>query len=522
MIGGKDLLASAVVFLVALPLCMGIAIASGAPPAAGLVTGIIGGLVVGLISGAPFQVSGPAAGLAVIVFQLVNQHGIAALGPLVLMAGLIQMIAGGLRLGRWFRAIAPPVVFGMLAGIGVLIFASQFHVMVDDKPKAGGIANLVSIPGAIMKGLLPVDQHSWAALIGIITISVILLWNAYRPAKLRFIPGLLLGAVTASTVANVFKLPIHYVDLPANLLGSLNFADFGALGGYFANGKMVAEAFGLAMVASAETMLCAVAVDRMHNGPRAKFDRELAAQGFGNVLCGMFGGLPMTGVIVRSAANIDAGAQTRWSAVLHGAWILAFAVFLPDLLRLIPAASLAAILVFTGIKLINLANIRDLRVYGRVPLAIYGATVAGIVVFDLLTGVLIGIGLSALKLLYQVTYLDIEVNPVEGTNRVDLVLTGSATFLSLPRLAEALDQLPASTQLHVYFDNLQHIDHACLDAFATWEKQNQGSGARLEVRWEELVCRRRVVTMPGGSSSRKKAPPGSNVTPLPYGPLPLR
>lgn len=515
-VSGKDLLASAVVFLVALPLCMGIAIASGAPPAAGLVTGIIGGMVVGSISGAPFQVSGPAAGLAVIVFQLVNQHGIAALGPLVLMAGLIQMVAGGLRLGRWFRAIAPPVVFGMLAGIGVLIFASQFHVMVDDKPKAGGIANLVSIPGAIMKGLLPVDQHSWAAMVGIITIGVILLWNTYRPAKLRFIPGLLLGAIVASTVANVFGLPIHYVDLPGNLLGSLQIVDPGSLGGYFTNGKVLAEAFGLAMVASAETMLCAVAVDRMHNGPRAKFDRELAAQGFGNVLCGMLGGLPMTGVIVRSAANIDAGAQSRWSAVLHGTWILAFALFLPGLLRLIPASSLAAILVFTGLKLVNLDNIRDLRRYGRVPLAIYAATVGGIVVFDLLTGVLIGIGLSAAKMLHNVTHLDIEVVPALGTARVDMTLTGSATFLSLPRLAEVLDAMPGSTQLHVHFEQLHHIDHACLDALSTWEKQNQALGAKLEVEWAELVCRR--------SSVGPKDRPATNVpvSPLPYGPLPLR
>ena len=516
--GPKDLLASAVVFLVALPLCMGIAIASGAPPAAGLVTGIIGGMIVGSISGAPFQVSGPAAGLAVIVFQLVNQHGIAALGPLVLIAGLIQMAAGALRLGRWFRAIAPPVVFGMLAGIGVLIFASQFHVMVDDKPKSGGITNLVSIPAAIAKGLLPVDQHSWAALVGIITISVILLWNAYRPAKLRFIPGLLLGAIVASTVANVFRLPIHYVDLPGNLLGSLNLVDFGSLGGYFTNGKMLAEAFGLAMVASAETMLCAVAVDRMHNGPRARFDRELAAQGFGNVLCGTLGGLPMTGVIVRSAANIDAGAQSRWSAVLHGVWILAFAVFLPGILRLIPASSLAAILVFTGLKLVNLDNIRDLRQYGRVPLAIYAATVGGIVVFDLLTGVLIGIGLSAAKMLHDATHLEIEVRPVPDTPRVDMTLTGSATFLSLPRLAETLDALPGSTQLHVHFDALHHIDHACLDALSTWEKQNQALGARLEVEWDELVCRRR----PSVSPKDRQAATAVEVSPLPYGPLPLR
>jgi MFS superfamily sulfate permease-like transporter len=487
----KDVLASAVVFLVALPLCMGIAIASGAPPAAGLITGIIGGLVVGMISGAPFQVSGPAAGLAVIVFELVNEHGIGVIGPLVLMSGAIQLLAGALKLGRWFRAISPPVVFGMLAGIGVLIFASQFHVMVDDKPKAGGIANIVSIPDSIVKGLLPLDQHSWAALMGIITIVVILLWNAFRPHRLRFIPGLLLGAITASIVASVFKLPIHYVNVPSDLWGSLTIVKVDTLFGYLTNGKMLAEAVGLALVASAETMLCAVAVDRMHNGPRAQFDRELAAQGFGNMLCGWFGGLPMTGVIVRSAANIDAGAQTRWSAVMHGAWILCFALFFPGILSLIPASSLAAILVFTGVKLVNIENIREIRKYGMLPVAIYGLTVAGIVTFDLLTGVLIGVGASLLKLIYAVTHLAIRVQKRPASHCVDMYLDGSATFVGLPKLAAKLDEIPGSAHLHVHFENLNYIDHACLDALANWEKQNESSGARLIVEWDELVSRYR-------------------------------
>jgi MFS superfamily sulfate permease-like transporter len=485
----RDLLASAVVFLVALPLCMGIAIASGAPPAAGLITGIIGGIIVGSISGAPFQVSGPAAGLAVIVFELVNEHGLKALGPLVLLAGLIQMAAGILKLGRWFRAIAPPVVFGMLAGIGVLILASQFHVMVDDKPKSGGIANIVSIPGAIVKGLLPIDQHSYAAMIGLITIGVILLWNAFRPAKLRFIPGLLLGAVTASAIANMFKLPIHYVDIPRDLLGSLTLTSFDTVVGYMFNAKMFAEGVGLALVASAETMLCAVAVDRMHTGPRAKFDRELAAQGFGNVLCGFFGGLPMTGVIVRSAANIDAGAQTRLAAILHGVWILGFALFLPGVLSLIPASSLAAILVFTGIKLVNVANIREIAKFGKAPVAIYGITLLGIVCIDLLSGVVIGVAVSFLKLVYELTHLVVRVERVKGSDQVNLYLSGSATFLGLPKLAGTLDTIPNSANLHVHFEHLNHIDHACIDALSNWERQNAAAGARLIGEWDDLIAR---------------------------------
>jgi MFS superfamily sulfate permease-like transporter len=485
----KDILSSAVVFLVALPLCMGIAIASGAPPTAGIITGIVGGLVVGAIAGSPFQVSGPAAGLAVVVFEIVQEHGLAALGPIVLLAGAIQLIAGMSGLGRWFRAISPPVVFGMLAGIGVLIFASQFHVMVDDKPKSGGIVNLLSIPGAIQKGLLPLDQHSWAAMMGIVTVAVILLWQKFRPAKLKFIPGLLLGAVTATTLANVFKLPIHYVDLPANLLGSIGVIGLDGLWSALGNWKFVAEAFGMAMVASAETMLCAVAVDRMHTGPRAQFNRELAAQGFGNMLCGWLGGLPMTGVIVRSAANIDAGAQSRWSAVMHGAWILAFVVLFPHVLSLIPAASLAAILVYTGFKLVNVNNVREIYKYGWMPVFIYCCTVAGIVTFDLLTGVLIGIGISVLKLIYEVTHLSVRVERQDGVRHMDIYLDGAATFVGLPKLAEILDRVPADAELHVHFEKLNFIDHACLDALANWETQNAASGAKLIVEWDELVSR---------------------------------
>lgn len=172
----SEALASVVVFLVALPLCMGIAIASGVPPAMGLISGIIGGIVVGYFAGSPLQVSGPAAGLAVIVFEIVNTHGLAALGPMLLIAGLVQIVAGKLRWGQWFRAVAPAVIYGMLAGIGVLIFASQFHVMVDDAPRSNGLMNVITIPLAVMKGLSisETDPHHLAAAIGVLTLVVLI------------------------------------------------------------------------------------------------------------------------------------------------------------------------------------------------------------------------------------------------------------------------------------------------------------------------------------------------------------
>ena len=195
----RDLPASIVVFLVALPLCMGIAIASGVPVEKGLLTGVIGGIVVGLFAGSPLQVSGPAAGLAVIVFQLVQDFGLAMLGPVLVLAGLLQIGAGILRLGKWFRAISPAVVHGMLAGIGVLIVAGQLQVLFGNAPRPDGLQNLAAIPAALA-GLLPLQWSSGTAavLAGVTTILAMLLWERLRPQSLRLIPGALVG-VAAGT-----------------------------------------------------------------------------------------------------------------------------------------------------------------------------------------------------------------------------------------------------------------------------------------------------------------------------------
>lgn len=188
----RDLPASLVVFLVALPLCMGIAVASGLPPEKGILTGIIGGVVVGFLAGSPLQVSGPAAGLAVIVFDLVRQHGVTALGPILLLAGLLQIVAGIVRLGGWFRAVSPAVVHGMLAGIGVLIVAGQVHVLLDNKPLPNGLGNLMAIPAAYA-GLLPFDGKApqMALMVGLVTIGCMIGWEKFRPKRLRLVPGAL-------------------------------------------------------------------------------------------------------------------------------------------------------------------------------------------------------------------------------------------------------------------------------------------------------------------------------------------
>ncbi len=623
----RDFLASIVVFLVALPLCMGIAIASGVPVAAGLITGIVGGLVVGWIAGAPLQVSGPAAGLTVIIFDLVQNHGLEVLGIAVLVGGTLQLLAGLLGYGRWFRAVSPAVIHGMLAGIGVLILSSQFHVMVDDAPKGNGIQNLLSIPEAIQKGLpmpelgtaeergarrdllqqfgalheqqvqlrelaaelipaspleidhdhaahhqkaplpdkskldslavkqqalsdqltLLVEQldtrgvseavrnseelkeatnaslqqiklalddlqqgrvgqvrssqeksqhclknvlgelknHDWAAKIGLLTILVLVFWKLFSPARLKLVPAPLLAVVVATVVAALLKLPVLYVEVPDNLWSEIHLPSLAVL--QTVSWKVILQAgIVLAVVASAETLLCATAVDQMQSDTRTNYNRELVAQGVGNMICGFLGALPMTGVIVRSSANVEAGAKTRLSTILHGLWLLVFVALLAFMLRMIPTAALAAMLVYIGYKLVNFKTIRELRKYGWGEVAIYGATVGMIVCTDLLTGVLTGIGLSAVKLLYTFSHLAVNLEVDQANRKAVLSLEGAATFVRLPILAEELERVPGDVELYVNFEHLDYIDHACLDLLMNWSKQHEATGGSLVIDWDTL------------------------------------
>lgn len=487
----RELLASVVVFLVALPLCMGIAIASGMPPAKGLITGIIGGLVVGFIAGSPLQVSGPAAGLAVLVFELVRQHGVAMLGPILLLAGLLQLLAGRFRLGCWFRVTAPAVVYGMLAGIGVLIVLSQLHVMFDTSPQPSGMQNLMGFP-ATLASALPLESGAsgWqAGALGLGTIAMMWGWERLRPQRLRFIPGALLGVASMTVISVWLALPVNRVVVPADLTEAIDWLRFDDLL-KLTDPTLLIAAVALAFIASAETLLSAAAVDRMHNGQRSDFDRELSAQGIGNMLCGVLGALPMTGVIVRSSANVQAGAQTRASAILHGVWLLAFVVALSQVLQQIPVASLAGVLVFTGVKLVDFKAFRGLSRYGRMPMFTYAATALAIVFTDLLTGVLLGFALTLLKLAFKAARLKINLVDLETPGHMELRLTGAATFLKVPALTQVLDSVPAGTTLHVPLANLRYIDHSVLELLEDWGRANRSAGSRLMI--EQRGLKRRI------------------------------
>jgi len=487
-----DLFSSVVVFLVALPLCMGIAVASGAPPAAGIITGIIGGLVAGALAGCPLQVSGPAAGLSVIVWQYIQTYGMEKLGVIILLAGVHQMIAAWLQLGQWFRAVSPAVIHGMLSGIGLMILASQFHIMIDDAPRSSGLENLLSIPAGIWKAAFPAEggpAHQEAAAIGVLTIVTIILWNKFVPKKFQAIPGVLVGVAIATAISVLYDLPIAHVKVRDNLLTIIELPKLESLA-HLTDTSLLSASLAVAFIASVETLLSATAVDQLHSGPRTRYNKELFSQGAGNALCGLLGALPMTGVIVRSSANVQAGAQTRASAILHGAWLLLFVAFLPFVLRQIPTACLGAILVFTGYKLMNIAVIKELREYGRSEVAIFFGTMGVIVATNLLTGVLVGVGLAIGKLLYATQYLETRLEQAGGgTVAYNLHFMGIATFVSLPKLATALEDVPPGVKVEMHFESLRHIDHACLNLLESWKKLHEQKGGHVTVDWGKLKAK---------------------------------
>jgi MFS superfamily sulfate permease-like transporter len=477
----RDFTASIVVFLVAMPLCMGIAIASGVPPEKGLVTGIIGGIIVGALAGSPLQVSGPAAGLAVIVFELVRDQGLSALGPILIVAGAIQFLAGVLRIGGWFRAISPAVVHGMLAGIGVLIVVGQFHVLFDAKPLPSGLQNLAAMPGRLL-GLSPNMAAAELALaIGLMTIGVMLAWEKLRPQSLRLVPGALLGVVAATLVAWGAGLEVARVAVPENIASAVTLPGADILA-RFLDPAVLGAALAIAFIASAETLLSAAAVDRMHDGVRTNYNKELRAQGVGNLLCGIAGALPMTGVIVRSSANVQAGAATRLSTMLHGAWILGLVALLPWLLREIPMAALGAVLVVTGWKLVNVKHVTHLfHHYGVLPAAIWVATLVLVVAEDLLTGVLVGIGLSMLELLPNLKRLRLKVDRHEEAEHHTIRLNGAATFVTLPKLSDTLDSVPSHAPVRLDVSNLAACDHTCAELLKDWLARRRAGGNPVEL-----------------------------------------
>ncbi|RPF37020.1 MFS superfamily sulfate permease-like transporter [Streptomyces sp. TLI_185] len=467
----QDFAASLVVFLVALPLCVGVAVASGVPAELGLVTGIVGGIVTGLMRGSSLQVSGPAAGLTVLVFEAVQEFGLPALGVIVLATGVLQILMGTLKLGRYFRAISVSVVEGMLAGIGLVLIAGQLYSMADAKAPASGLAKIAELPGALFDAVGKTDALA-SLLLGAGTIAVLVLWKR-MPKQVRTVPGPLAAVGLATAAAVVFSLPVATVEVQG-LLGSIQpppLSAFGDLASIGLLGTIVA----FTLIASAESLFSAAAVDRLHDGPRTEYDRELVAQGAGNALCGVLGALPMTAVIVRSAANVQAGARTKASRVMHGVWLLLFAALLPNVLGYIPIPALAGILVYSGAKLIPVREIVSLWREHRGESLILVVTAVSIVAVSMFEGVLIGLALAVVKTAWEASHIKLEVVD-KGAGPVQAYLSGNATFLRLPKILDSLEALPQDRPVELDLSGLHHLDHACRTALENWAERHSAVG----------------------------------------------
>jgi MFS superfamily sulfate permease-like transporter len=467
----RDFAASLVVFLVALPLCVGVAVASGVPAELGLVTGIVGGIVTGLMRGSSLQVSGPAAGLTVLVFEAVQEFGLPVLGVIVLATGALQILMGTLKLGRWFRAISVSVVEGMLAGIGLVLIAGQLYAMADAKAPASGLGKIAGLPGALVDAVG--NTGALASLgLGVGTIAVLVLWKR-MPAKVRTVPGPLAAVGLATLAALAFSMPVATVEVQG-LLGSIQPPSFTAFG-ELANIGVLATIVAFTLIASAESLFSAAAVDRMHDGPRTAYDKELVAQGAGNALCGVLGALPMTAVIVRSAANVQAGAKTKASRVMHGVWLLLFAALLPGALAYIPIPALAGILVYSGAKLIPVREIVSLWREHRGEALILMITAVSIVAVSMFEGVLIGLALAVAKTAWEASHLKLEVVD-KGAGPVQAYLSGNATFLRLPKILDSLESLPQDRPVELDLSGLHHLDHACRTALENWAERHSAVG----------------------------------------------
>ncbi|GAA5180484.1 SulP family inorganic anion transporter [Rugosimonospora acidiphila] len=452
--------------LIAVPLSLGIAVASGAPLIAGLISAIVGGIVAGALGGSAVQVSGPAAGLTVIVAGLVQTYGWAATCTIVAAAGVLQLLLGLFRVARAALAVSPNVIHGMLAGVGVVIALSQLHIVLGGQPHSSALDNLLELPGQLVAGHLP------SAVVGGLTVAVLISWPRL-PRRLRTVPAPLVAVAAGTVLAVVLDSNIARVDLPDAPLDAFAFPRL-PQGDWFG---ILGAVGSLALVAGVESLLCAVAVDRLHRGPRANLNRELAGQGAANVVAGLLGGLPVAGVIVRSSTNVAAGARTRASAILHGVWVLLVVGVAASAIELIPLAALAAVLVFIGLQMVNVRHLRSARRHGE--LLAYAATACGVIGWGLFQGVLIGMAFALALTVRRLAHVTVEVQPREEGGWL-VSVGGSLTLLSVPALHRALSKLPDGGEVELRL-NIDYMDHSGIVAVDDWRADRERSGGVVTI-----------------------------------------
>lgn len=475
-----DLPSGIVVFLVALPLCLGIALASGAPFFSGLISGIIGGLVIGFLSNSHTSVSGPAAGLAAVVLASLATLGSFDIFLLaVLIAGMMQLGLGLLKAGAIANYFPSSVIRGMLTAIGIIIILKQIPHAVGYDENAEGNLSFLQIDGdntfsGIVHALGKIDLG--AVLICAISLAILLIWERpFFKKKLKLLPGGLVAVIAAIFLNQVFYgagSPLaldgkHLVQVPvastaSEFFGFFSLPDFSQ----WNNGKVWMVAATIAAVASIETLLCVEAVDKLDPLKRnTSPNRELIAQGVGNMAAGLVGGLPVTSVIVRSSANVNSGARSKASTIIHGMLLLVCIITIPFVLNKIPLASLAAILLVTGYKLCSPSLIRQIWRKGKYQWVPFAVTVVAIVFTDLLTGVGLGLGVSTLALLYG-NYKNSYFFHKEKHHEGEIILihmSEEVSFLNKASIKLTLEHLPSGSIVVIDAQDSQYIDEDVLE-----------------------------------------------------------
>jgi carbonic anhydrase len=474
-----DLPASIVVFLVALPFSLGIAIASGAPPMAGLIAAVVGGIVGGTLGGSALQVSGPAAGLTVVVAGLIADFGWPMTCVITIGAGAMQVFFGVIKVARAALGIAPVVVHAMVAGIGVTIVLQQVHVLMGGSSRSSAWANIKALPNGIL-------HHDLAeTLLGALVIGILLVWSRL-PAKLSRVPGALVAIVLATVVAEAANLDgVDRLRLRTNFFHALGLprlppTDPAGHPWVTQVGALAMAVLTVALIVSVESLLSAVGIDKVHDGPRTNFDRQMIGQGGANVVSGLLGGLPVTGVIVSSCTNVRAGARSRMSMVLLGVWILLFASMFTKLVELIPKSALAGLLIVIGIQLIKLAHIKLAWRTGN--FAVYVITVGCVVFLNLLEGVAIGLGVAIAILLTRLVRAPIDAGPDGGaeSNHWRIDVGGTLSFLLVPELTKVLSTVPPGSQVRLTL-NADYIDEGVYEAISDWRTSHELTGGAVVI-----------------------------------------
>ncbi|MEV7276866.1 SulP family inorganic anion transporter [Streptomyces sp. NPDC093111] len=496
-IAGADLSASIAVFLIALPLSLGIALATGAPLQAGLVAAAVGGIVAGRLGGSPLQVSGPAAGLTVVTAELIQRYGWRTTCAITVLAGLAQLGLAALRVARSALAVSPAIVHGMLAGIGVTIALAQLHIVLGGTPQSSTLANALGLPAQLA------GASAAALAVSGLTIALLLLWPRLpgRTGRLlRKVPAALAAVAAATALAALAGLGVPRVDLPSWSSHALPGLPEGPVLG------IAAGVLTITLVTSVQSLLSAVAVDKLAakratgtgtatTAPRSRLDRELAGQGAANMVSGALGGLPVAGVAVRSVANVSAGAVSRNSSILHGLWIVLAALLLVPVLDLIPLPALAALVMVVGVQMVSITHIRTVTRHREV--LVYAVTLAGVVFVGILEGVALGIAVAVAVAMHRLARTRITREERDGRQVVRI--RGQLTFLAVPRLSRALHQIPPGADAVVELDG-SFMDHAAFETLHDWQASHLAHGGTVE------------TTGPGGGRIAEPAPAGRSAT----------